>query len=99
MVGGRHICLFASHFLRRGVLFALDQSLNTKIDFRWYKKGTNNKWTYDMMDHLMVGLETINALAFWTYVIGLDAYELHPWDEEVFNNFINVCQGFTLYLC
>lgn len=44
-----------------------------------------------MMDHLMVGLETINALAFWTYVIGLDAYELHPWDEEVFNNFINVC--------
>jgi hypothetical protein len=30
-----------------------------------------------------------------TYIIDLDAYELHPGDEKVFNNFIRECMGFT----
>ena len=35
----------------------------------------------------MIELETIIALAFMTYIVDLDAYELHPGDE-VFKNFI-----------
>ena len=55
-------------------------------------KGTNNKyWTYDLTDHLMVHLETIIALAFMRYIVELDAYELHPGDEKVFDDFINKC--------
>ena len=46
----------------------------------------------------MVDLETIIALAFMTYIIDLDAYELHLGDEKIFNDFINECQGFTLCL-
>ena len=42
------------------------------------RQGTNNKWTYDLMDHLRVDLETIIALASTTYIVDLDAYELHP---------------------
>jgi hypothetical protein len=39
------------------------------------------------------------ALASMTYIINLDAYELHVGDEKVFNNFINECsKGFTLYI-
>ena len=41
------------------------------------------------MDHLMVGLETIIALASLTYIVDLDAYELHVGNEKVFNDFIN----------
>ena len=41
------------------------------------------------MDYLMIYLETIIALAFMTYIVDLDACELHPWDGKVFNNFIN----------
>jgi hypothetical protein len=39
----------------------------------------------------MVDLETIIAFAFMTYIVDLDAYELHPGDEKVFNNVINEC--------
>ena len=41
----------------------MDHSLGMEIDLCWYQKGTNNKWTYDLMDHLMVDLETIIAIA------------------------------------
>ena len=34
-----------------------------EIGLCWYRKGTNNKWTYDLMDPLMVDLETKTALA------------------------------------
>ena len=34
------------------------------------------------MDHLRVYLETIIALASMTYIVDLDAYELHPGMEE-----------------
>ena len=50
------------------------------------------------MNHLMIDLETTIVLASMTYIVDLDAYELHPRDGKVFNNFINECQGFTLYL-
>ena len=39
----------------------------------------------------MVDLQTIIALAFMTYIIDLDAYELHMRDENIFNNFIIEC--------
>ena len=64
----------------------------------WYQKGTNNKWTYDLTDHLMVEQETMIALASMTCVVDLDAYGLHLGDKQVFNNFINECQGFRLYI-
>jgi hypothetical protein len=54
----------------------------------WYKKGTNNKWTYDLTNNLMVDLETIITLAFMTYILDLDAYEFHPRDEKIFNNLL-----------
>jgi hypothetical protein len=39
----------------------------------------------------MVYLETIIALASMSYIVNLDAYELHPGDEKVCNDFINEC--------
>jgi hypothetical protein len=46
-------------------------------------KRTNNKWTYNLMDHLMLYLEKTIALAFMTYIIDLNAYEVHPGDENL----------------
>ena len=69
-----------------------------KIGLCWFPKKTNNKWTYDLMDHLMLDLETIIALVSITYIIDLDVYEPHLGDEEVFNVFVNECQGFRLYI-
>jgi hypothetical protein len=40
---------------------------------------------------LIVDLETVMALASMTYIVDLDAHELHPGDEKVFNIFINEC--------
>ena len=40
-----------------------------EIGLCWYQKETNNKWTYDLMNHLMVNLETMIALAFVTYIV------------------------------
>ena len=67
-------------------------SSNMEIGICWYQKETNNKWTYNLTDHLMVDLDTIIAIAFMKYnVLDLDAYELHPGNEKVFNDFINDC--------
>ena len=41
----------------------MDRPSNMEIGLCWYGKGTNSKWTYDLTYHLMVELETINALA------------------------------------
>ena len=46
----------------------------------------------------MVDLETIIALTSMTCIVDLDAYELHLVDEKKFNDFIKVCQCFTLYI-
>ena len=56
-------------------------------------------WTYNLTDHLMIDLEKIITLAFMTYIVDLDAYELHPGDEKGLpTTFINECQGFILYI-
>ena len=65
----------------------MDRPSNVEIGLCWYQKGANNKWTYDLIDHLMVDLETIIALATMTYIGESNVYELHPGDEKVFNDF------------
>ena len=49
------------------------------------------KWTYDLTCYLMLYLETILALASMTCIVDLDAYELHPGNKIVFNDFIDEC--------
>ena len=51
------------------------------------KRNQQYKLIYDIMDHLMVYLETVIALASMTYIINLDAYEVPPRDEKALNNF------------
>ena len=75
----------------RGPIESMDLPLNMEIGFCWYQKRTNNKWTDNLTYRLMVYLRKIIALAFMTYIIGIDAYELHPMDEKVFKDFINRC--------
>ena len=53
-----------------------------EIGLCWYQKGANNVWTYDLIDHLMIDLETTIALASMTYVVDLDVYKLHLGDEK-----------------
>ena len=43
-------------------------------------------WTYDLMDHLMLALETFIALATMTYIVQTNLYELHLMDDRVFND-------------
>ena len=50
----------------------MHRSSNMEIGLCWYQKGTKNKWTCDIMDHLMVDLETVIALASMTYIVDLD---------------------------
>ena len=49
-----------------------------EIGLCWYQKGTNNKWTYDLMDHLVVDLYTLIVVASKIYIIDLNACELLP---------------------
>ena len=60
----------------------MDRPSNIEIGLCWYKKRTNNKWTYNLPYHLMVDLKTIIALASMTYILDVYAYELHPRDEK-----------------
>ena len=46
---------------------------NMEIGLCWYRKGANNKWSYDITYRLIVYLEIIITLAFMTYIIDLDA--------------------------
>jgi hypothetical protein len=62
-----------------------------EIALCWYQKGTNNKWACDLINHLMIDLETIIALTTMAYIVTLDTYEFHPKDEKTFNNFIDEC--------
>ena len=55
-----------------------------EIALCWYKKGTNKKWAYDLINHLMIELETIIALTTMAYIVTLDTYEFHPKDEKTF---------------
>ena len=46
-------------------------------------------WTHDLTNHIIGDLETIIALATLTFVVYKNLYELHPTDEQVFNDLIN----------
>jgi hypothetical protein len=61
----------------------MDHPSNMEIGLSWFQKGTNNKWTHDLMDHLMANLETKIAICM-TCIADLDANELHPGDKNVF---------------
>ena len=77
----------------------MDRPSNMQIGLRWYQKGTNNKRTYNYVDHLMVFLKTIIVLDSMTYIIAnVNAYECHRRDEKVFIDFIDKCYDFTLYI-
>jgi hypothetical protein len=39
----------------------------------------------------MVNFKIMIILVSMTYIAYLDAYELHPRDEEIFNKFIDEC--------
>ena len=65
----------------------MDRPSNVEIGLCWYQKNANNKWTYDLTNHLMVDLKTINALATMTNIGESNVYGLHPGDEKVVNNF------------
>ena len=58
-----------------------------EIGLYWYQMGTNINRTYDLIDYLMVGSETIIASTTMIYIVELDAYVLRAGDEKVFNNF------------
>ena len=62
-----------------------------EIGLCWYQKRTNNKWTCDYMNHLMLDLKIIIAISSMTHIIDLNAYELHLGDEKVSNEFVNEC--------
>ena len=69
----------------------MDLPSNMKIGLCWYRKGIDNKWTYNLPVHLMAYLETIIAIASMTCIIELHAYELHLGDEKLLNEVINEC--------
>ena len=43
-------------------------------------------WIYDLINHLMIELETIIALAIMTFIVETNLYELHPVDKQVVND-------------
>ena len=60
---------FGNHWMDyRDPIDLMDRSSNVKIGLCWYQKGANNKWTYDLTDHLMLDLEIIIALATMTCI-------------------------------
>ena len=59
MLGGFIGCVVIVGY--RNPIDSMDYPSNMEIGLRWYQKGTNNKWTYNLTNHLMVDLETIFA--------------------------------------
>ena len=49
-----------------------------EIGLCWYQNKNGSMWTYDLTDHLMLGLKTIIALAIMTHIVEKNLYELHP---------------------
>ena len=47
----------------------LDQPSHMEIGLCWYQKNHGSPWTYDLTDHIIVGLETLIALATITFVV------------------------------
>ena len=70
----------------------MDHSSNMEIGLCWYEIGTNNEWTHDLTDHLMVDLETIIKYASMTYFVDIDVYELHSRNgKKSSDGFTNEC--------
>ena len=76
----------------------MDRQSNMEIDLCWYRQGTNNKWTYNLTNHLIVDLKTKIALASMTYTINFDGCIRHLGDGIFFNEFNNECYCSTLYI-
>lgn len=76
---------FGNHWLEYG----MDRPSNMENGLCQYQEGTT-KWIYNVIENLMVDLETLIVLASMTYTTYLDVYELHPRDEKA-NNFLNGC--------
>jgi hypothetical protein len=60
-----------------------------EIGLCWYQNKNKSLWTYDLTNHLMVGLKTIIALSTLTYIVESNLDELHLMNEHVFNDFID----------
>ena len=56
---------------------------NMEIGLCWFEKGTNKKWTCDLVGHSMIDLEIIIVLAFMACIVDVDVYELHTSDESL----------------
>ena len=54
---------------------------NMEMRLCWYRNKNGSMWTYDLIDRLMVELETIIALAVMTYIVETNLYELHSMNE------------------
>ena len=67
----------------------LDRPSHMEIGYCWYQKSNGSVWTHDLTNHIIGDLETIIALATLTFVVYKNLYELHPTDEQVFNDLIN----------
>ncbi len=64
----------------RDPVVLMDCPLNIEIGLPLFRKGTNNKWTYNCTKHLMVDFETIIEPTSMTCSVHIDAYELQPGD-------------------
>jgi hypothetical protein len=64
----------------------LDQPSNMEIRLYWYQNETRSMWTYDFMNHLMVELETIIALAIMISIMETNLHEWDPMDEWAFKD-------------
>lgn len=78
----------------RDLIELMDYPSNMESGLYWIKQA-NNKWTYDLTKLLMENFlqsnwsfETISAIAFITYIIELDAYELHSRYKKILNDFM-----------
>ena len=53
----------------RDLIDLMDCPSNIEIGLCWYQKGTNNNWSYDLTDRLMIDLEIMTTLGFMTYIV------------------------------
>ena len=79
---------FSSHWVEyRDSIDLMSRPSNMKVGLCWYKKGTNNKWTYDDTKHLMKNLET----KYYTRCCRLRCLGVTSGDEKIFNNILDEC--------
>ena len=74
---------FGSSTQRSQLLQVLGSSM--EIGLCWNKKGTNNKWTYNLTDQLMLDLETNMTLISMIYVYKFKCLWVTSGGWKVFN--------------